>query len=189
MKALCMLLCVGVSACHGYSWGSCFGDFSVSNVCVTTNGFSVDPDRLQGIIENTYNEAVAFAGHEKRMDRFLNSMIVYLSFEPNGNEQLQYWNAEGLTYERYNKSVTGPMGDHVVGITVLVKYWPELYDECLESSATAHEFVHVGSYATKGMEWFNNSQMHPDGWFNGEGTVEDRSWRDYADQMCPEEEP
>jgi hypothetical protein len=191
MKVLCVLVCVGVcgSGCmtQGYSWGSCFGDFGVSNVCVTTNGYAIDQDRLAGIIENTYNEVVAKAGHQKRMDKFLETTVVYLSFEPDGNELLDYWSAEGLAYFAYDNTAEGPMGDHVVWVNVLIKYWPEFYDGCLELSPVAHEFLHVGMYVTLGLEK-DKEDMHPKDWF-GEGSVEERVHSDYADQMCPEEEP
>lgn len=189
MKVLACVVCVGVSGCmtEGYAWGSCFGDFSASNVCVTTNGYAINQDRLAGIVENTYNEVVAEFGHEKRMNKFLNTTIVYLSFEPEDNELLQYWNADGLTYVSYDNAAEGPMGDHVTWINVLVKYWPEFYDECLELSPTAHEFLHVGQYVALGLKKSKEGPMHPDNWF-GAGTIEERVHSDYVDQMCPEED-
>lgn len=180
---LCVCLCVGVSACGpGYSWGSCEGDFMVGNVCTYTNGFDVDSDRVQGIVENTLQKSIAFAGGQKKVDEFQANTIVYLSFVENSKE-LKYYGADGLTIVKYNKQVQGPNDDHVVSVRVLVEYWAKFYDECLEESPTAHEFLHVAIYAIKGLEWFKNSPEHPADWF-GEGTIEETVHSDYACQMC-----
>ena len=190
MKTLaCIALCCSVCACgmHGYVWGDCRGDFMVSNACVATNGFPVDKDRLQGIIENTYNESVAYGGHQDRMDKFIYNTIVYLSFVEEGNKELEKYDAVGITETEYDPLVTGPNGDHMTYISVLVEYREPRFDDCLERSATAHEFVHVSRYAIKRLDGKGDGPRHPAGWF-GEDSVEARVWWDYMVKMCYPEE-
>ena len=186
MRAIIIVISFYLSGCGAYVFGGCTGDFMVDNFCVYVGDFAIDPAKVGAIKDKVILEATNKYGHKKQVDHFMRDHIIYLSFVNSGpkEELLEHYEATGLAITTCDNNINGPHDDCVVNIEILINYWPEFYDNCLENSSYAHEVIHVMELAIRGIDWVDEHYNdHPAGWF-GWDSIEETCHHQYVEEMC-----